>query len=132
MIDSPERYCFAYRQLRFQGHFRSSAVAQGMATDKMAMGQNTGQVTTTIIAENAKLTVNDVLYRPGDAGSVSSKDGIVVYIVHGGTIERTFADGSKQVATHKTGETLLMLKKRPYSTKNIGKTTIHEVVVRLK
>ena len=109
-----------------------TAFAQGTAMNKMPMGQTTGQVTTKILAENAKLTVSDVLYRPGDTGSASSKDGIVVYIVHGGTIERTFADGSKEVATHKTGETLLIAEKRLYSTKNIGKTAIHEIVVRLK
>ncbi len=108
-----------------------TAFAQGTAMSKMPMGQ-TGQVTRRVIAENAKLTVSDVLYRPGDSGSVSSKEGVVAYIVSGGTIERTFADGSKEAVPHRTGETLLIAEKRPYSTKNIGKTTVHEIVVQLK
>ena len=112
--------------------FSTAAFAQGTAMDKPMAGQTAYQRTRTVLAENEKLLVADVVYQPGDTGEASLKDGLVVYHVHGGTIERTYADGSKKVLTYKTGETTIIAEKRPYSTKNIGKTAIHEIVVQLK
>ena len=110
----------------------STAFAQGMAMEKGGAMKIAHQRTRTVLAENEKLQVADVVYQPGDTGEASSKDGLVVYHVHGGTIERTYADGSKKVLTYKNGETTIIAEKRPYSTKNIGKTAIHEIVVQLK
>ena len=112
--------------------FSTGAFAQGVAMDKPKAGQTAHQRTRTVLAENEKLLVADVEYQPGDTGETSSKDGLVVYHVRGGTIERTYADGSKKVVTYKTGQTTIIAEKRPYSTKNIGKTAIHEIVVQLK
>jgi hypothetical protein len=112
--------------------FSTAAFAQGMAMEKGGAMQTAHQRTRTVLAENDKLLVADVVYQPGDTGAASSKDGLVVYHVHGGTIERTYADGSKKVLTYKNGETTIIAEKRPYSTKNIGKTAIHEIVVQLK
>jgi hypothetical protein len=103
--------------------------AQGMAMQK---GGAAHQRTQTVLAENEKVLVSDIVYRPGDAGAASSKDGLVVYHLSDGTIERSYADGSKKVVVYKAGQTTIIAEKRPYSTKNIGKTVIHEIVVQLK
>jgi hypothetical protein len=112
--------------------FSTAAVAQGMAMDKGGAMQTAHQRTMKVLAENEKLRVSDVVYQPGDARAASSKDGLIVYHLSGGTIERSYADGSKKVVTYKAGETTIIAEKRPYSTKNIGNTTIHEIVVQLK
>src|SRR5471030_2756730 len=106
--------------------FSTAAFAQSMMMmEKGGALRITHQRTRTVLAENEKLVVADVVYQPGDTGAASSKDGLVVYHVAGGTIERTYADGSKKIVTYKAGETALIADKRPYSTKNIGKTAIH-------
>ena len=112
--------------------FSTAAFAQSMAMEKGGAVQTAHQRTLTVLAENEKLQVIDVVYQPGDTGAASSKDGLVVYHLSAGTIERTFADGSKKVVTYKAGQTSIIAEKRPYSTKNIGKTAIHEIVVQLK
>jgi hypothetical protein len=112
--------------------FSAAAFAQNTAMEKGGAAQAAHQRTLTVLAENEKLQVIDVVYQPGDAGAASSKDGLVVYHLSGGTIERSYADGSKKIVTYKAGQTTIIAEKRPYSTKNIGKTAIHEIVVQLK
>ena len=112
--------------------FSTAALAQSTAGGKSGAAQTAHQRTLKVLAENEKLQVIDVVYQPGDTGAASSKDGLVVYHLSNGTIERSFADGSKKVVTYKTGETTIIAEKRPYSTKNIGKTAVHEIVFQLK
>ena len=112
--------------------FSPATFAQTTAMEKGGAVQIAHQRTLTVLAENEKLQVIDVVYQPGDTGAASSKDGLVVYHLSAGTIERSFADGSKQVVTYKAGQTTIIAEKRPYSTKNIGNTAIHEIVVQLK
>jgi len=107
-----------------------AAVAQAMTADKMPSGQ--AAAATKIVAENEKLQVTDNLVPPGAVSPISGQLGLVAYYVRGGTTERTFADGSKEVSERKTGETVLVTEKRPYSLKNTGKTTIHVITIRLK
>jgi quercetin dioxygenase-like cupin family protein len=112
--------------------FSTAAFAQSMAMEKGGAVQTAHQRTLTVLAENEKLQVIDVVYQPGDTGAASSKDGLVVYHLSSGTIERSYADGSKKVVTYKAGQTTIIAEKRPYSTKNVGKTATHEIVVQLK
>ena len=132
MINLPRTalYCVSAVAITFAAS--STAFAQGMTTDKMAAVPTAGQTATKTIAENEKLIVTEAVGRPGTGTPMSSRAGIVYHYVTGGTFERTFADGSKDTVTRKTGETLLITEKRPYSTKNIGKTTVHVISVRLK
>jgi hypothetical protein len=111
--------------------FSSMAFAQGMAM-KMTTGGTAGQYTVKTLTENAKVLVRDVVYKPGDIGPMQSRDGMVIYHITNSTVERTFADGSKQVVTHKAGEAEIINEKRPYSTKNTGKNTNHLIAVTLK
>src|ERR1700712_3269329 len=85
--------------------FSTAAFAQSMAMEKSGAAQAAHQRTLTVLAENEKLQVIDVVYQPGDAGAASSKDGLVVYHLSSGTIERSYADGSKKVVIYKAGQT---------------------------
>ena len=75
------------------------AFAGSTAIEKSGV-QTVHQRKVTVLAENEKLQVIDVLYQPGDTGGVSSKDGLVVYHLSPGTIEHIYADGSKTVVTY--------------------------------
>ncbi|HET7083335.1 MAG TPA: hypothetical protein VFI23_01080 [Rhizomicrobium sp.] len=88
--------------------------------------------TTKVLAENDKVQVVDNVAPPGAVSPITSRLGLVAYYVTGGMSERTYADGTKEVVERKTGETFIVTEKRPYSLKNVGKTTIHVVTVRLK
>jgi hypothetical protein len=115
--------------------FSSTAFAQGMAMDKPipAVPQNSAsQYTVKTLAENQRLQVRDLVVPPGAALPTEVRLGRVYYYVHGGTVERTFADGSKRILTRKAGEAVINTEERPYSVKNIGKTTIEEIGVVLK
>jgi quercetin dioxygenase-like cupin family protein len=112
--------------------FSPAVFAQSTAMEKAGAMQPPHQRKVTVLAENEKLQVIDVVYQPGDIGAVSSKDGLVVYHLSSGTVERSYADGSKEVMNYKAGQTMIISEKRPYSTKNIGQTAVHEIVVQLK
>jgi hypothetical protein len=91
-----------------------------------------GMATQKVIAENEKLQVIDVVQPPGTVGAMASRTGLVVHWITGGTAERTYADGSKDVVVRKTGETAIITEKRPFSVKNVGKTITHLIEVKLK
>jgi hypothetical protein len=110
----------------------SAAFAQGMTMNKMSAAQTAPPYTTKVIAENEKLQVSDVVIKPGEGGAMRSREGLFTYSISGGSLERTYADGTKEVVTRKSGESFLNQEKRPYSTKNVGKTTIHLIAVQLK
>jgi hypothetical protein len=103
-----------------------------MAKDKPMEEQSAGLSTRKVIAENEKLIVTDTVTRPGEGTAMESREGWVYYYVSGGKVERTYADGSKEVVPRKTGQVVLSKEKRPYSIKNIGTTTVHVIVVHLK
>jgi quercetin dioxygenase-like cupin family protein len=108
-----------------------SAVAITWAVSGTAFAQG-ATTTPKVVAENSKLQVLDNVSRPGDVSPMQSRDGLVAYYVSGGTTERTYADGKKEVIERKTGEALIVSEKRPYSLKNVGKTTMHIITVKLK
>ncbi len=99
-----------------------TASAQGMA----------GVMTQKTLSENAKLAVFDMVAKPGETSPIQARPMRVVYIISGGTFERTFADGKKEVIEEKAGETKILDVPKPYALKNIGKTTIHGVIVSMK
>jgi hypothetical protein len=112
--------------------FSTGALAQGMKMDKPMAGQAAGASTRKVIGENEKLIVTDTVTRPGEGTAMQSREGWVYIYVSGGKVERTYADGSKEVVPRKSGQVVLNNEKRPYSTKNIGTTTVHIIVVHLK
>ena len=110
-----------------------SVFAQGTAMKKMPMaGQTAGQMTQKTLSENAKLSVVDVVAKPGDTSPIQSRPMRVVHIITSGTFERTYADGKKEVIVEKAGDTKILDVPKPYALKNIGKTTIHLITISLK
>ncbi len=132
MINVPRTVVFCASAVAFTFAVSSTAFAQGMTTDKMSSAQTTPPYTTKVIAENEKLQVSDVVIKPGEGGAMRSREGLFTYSISGGSLERTYGDGTKEVVKRKTGESFLNREKRPYSTKNVGKTTIHLIAVQLK
>jgi mannose-6-phosphate isomerase-like protein (cupin superfamily) len=117
------------------GHFSRIALFCVSATAFAAAGSSpllAAEPKQKVLDENEKLQVIDVVEKPGDTGPMMSRLGNVFYVVSGGTFERTFADGTKEVTPRKTGDVVLVKEKRPYSVKNIGKTTIHLIEVQPK
>lgn len=112
--------------------FSSTAFAQGMTTDKMSAVPAAGQWAQKTIDENTKVAVIDFIAKPGETSPMQSRPMRVVYFVSGGNFERTYADGKKEVIRSKAGETKILDISQPYALKNIGKTTIHTIVVNVK
>jgi hypothetical protein len=85
--------------------------------------------TVKVLAEDATIQVLDVVEHPGDVGAVAKRTGNIIYVISGGTLERSFADGTKTTATRKAGEAAIVTETRPYGVKNIGTTTVHLIEV---
>ena len=112
--------------------FSSTAFAQGTAIEKTPPGRAASKPKVKVLAENEKLRIYDAIDRPGDTSPIASWPEHVVFWVNGGSLERTYADGSKEVVTHKAGEVSVVTEKRSYSVKNNGKTSVHLIEVWLK
>ncbi len=112
--------------------FSTAAFAQGTKMDMPMAGATAGQMTQKTLDENAEVAVTDVVAKPGETSPLQSRPMRVGYVVSGGTFERTYADEKKEVILEKAGETKLLDISKPYALKNIGKTTIHTIIVNLK
>jgi hypothetical protein len=88
--------------------------------------------TSKIVFENEKLSITDSMTKPGEGLPSASRGGMILYYLSGGTVERTYADGTKETVTRKTGQALVNPEKRPYATMNTGTTTVHVIAIRLK
>jgi hypothetical protein len=84
------------------------------------------------VFENDKITVIDSVSKPGEGLPSSVRGGMILYYLSGGKVERTFADGTKETVTRKTGQALVNSEMRPYSTMNTGSTTLHVIAIKLK
>ena len=86
-----------------------------------------------VIAENDKVLVYEVTYKPGaENKAIANSTTRVVRALAGGTLERTFADGKKEKVTYKTGQVRINQASPAYTTKNIGKSEIRLYVVQVK
>jgi hypothetical protein len=99
-----------------------------MAMDKPMAGEMTQKT----LSENAKLAVIEMVAKPGETSPMQARPMRVVHVLSSGTFERTFADGKKEVIQEKAGETKILDEPKPYALKNIGKTTIHGIIVSMK
>jgi mannose-6-phosphate isomerase-like protein (cupin superfamily) len=112
--------------------FSSTGFAQGTATENVQSGQAASRPKVKVLAETEKLRIYDAIDRPGDISPMTSRPEHVAFWVTGGSLERTFADGSKEAVTGKAGEVTLVTEKRPYSSRNTGEIPIHLIEVWLK
>ncbi len=84
------------------------------------------------VFDNEKLTIFDNRLKPGEESASANRGGMIYYYIKGGTVERTFPDGTKTSVTRKTGESFQNPEKRPYAVKNTGTSTIDVISIQLK
>ena len=96
------------------------------------VGAQPKPATSKTVFENDKVAVIDSISKPGEGLPSSVRGGMILYYLSGGKVERTYADGTKETVTRKTGQALVNSEMRPYSTMNTGSTTVHVVAIRLK
>jgi len=60
---------------------------------------------------NDKLRVIEVTFKPGDTAPSAKRPMRVVHAYTGGTLERTYDDGTKETVQLKTGETRIISEK---------------------
>jgi hypothetical protein len=84
------------------------------------------------VFENDKVVVLDTVVKPGEGLPSADRSGAIYYYISGGKVERTFADGTKETVSRKTGQALMNSEKRPYAVANTGTTTVHVISFKLK
>jgi len=99
-----------------------------LAQDKKAAGEGTLKE----IAQNDKVRVAEVTYQPGQGSPSQKRPMRVAHALTDGTIERIYADGTKEVTQWKAGDTRIISEPRAYAIKNIGKDTIRILVIFVK
>ena len=99
-----------------------------------AIAQDPATVAPTVYKQtldNERVRVFDVTFKKGATAPRHSHPDHLAYIVTGGKLELTLADGTKQVVDGKPGQTFF-LPAQAHSTKNIGNSTVHVIVTELK
>ena len=113
--------------------FSSPALAQGTGMKAApAVPASGGHATFKVVAENDKVTVQDVVAHPGDTVPMAKRLMRVQYIIAGGTVERTYEDGTTETVNDEAGQVKILNITRAYSVKVIGTKTIHQIIVTLK
>ena len=114
--------------LALSGWLPNAALAQDKKMEKEAK-----KVAIKVITENDKVRVTEVTFAPGAQNTTIATSSMrVVRALKGGTIERTYADGKKEIVTYKDGETRINMPGPQFNGANVGKSTIHLYVVQLK
>jgi hypothetical protein len=96
------------------------------------VGAQPKPATSKTVFENDKVTIIDSVTKPGEGLPSGKRGGMILYYLSGGKVERTYADGTKETVTRKTGQALVNSEMRPYSTMNTGSTTVHVIAITLK
>jgi hypothetical protein len=100
------------------------ALAQDQAKAKLTVERKE-------LAENDKVRVTELIYKPGAELSMAERPFVVIRVLKGGTLLRTFPDGKTETVQMKEGQVILR-DAGTYAAKNIGKTTVHVYNVHLK
>lgn len=108
------------------------ALGQETKTQASAPKASAGEVTLKEIEQNDKVRVYEATFKPGDSSLSAKRPMRVIHALAGGTLERTYADGTKETVHWKTGETRILSEERPYAVKNVGKSVVRLFVVALK
>ena len=77
-----------------------------------------------VILENEKVRVTETRWVPGATSDSAKRATRVVRALKGGTLERTYPDGKKELSTYKTGEVKFFEADGPYALKNTGRSEI--------
>jgi len=81
--------------------------------------------------ENDRVRVLEVVSNPGDKELLHSHPASVMYVIEGGKLRITAADGKSNDVELKTGDTLW---REPvtHAAENIGTTQLHTIIVELR
>lgn len=81
--------------------------------------------------ENERVRIIEVTFKKGESAPMHSHPDHFAYVLSGGTIELTAADGKIRVIEATTGETIFV-PAEAHSSRNVGKRTLKLVVTELK
>ena len=87
-----------------------------------------------VLHESDTFRVTETTYPPGGGTNTPTSPGHrVTKALKGGTLERTYADGKKELVTFKTGEVReTAATKAPYNLRNTGKSEVVLYTVTIK
>lgn len=86
----------------------------------------------TILAEDDKFQVFEIRQKPGEVNTPSTAGTRVIRALKGGSLLRTYPDGSTEKSNWDTGEVQIQGPGPQYTVKNIGDSEVVLYVVRLK
>jgi hypothetical protein len=122
----------------FAGLAASPAIAQDKAKDTKAAPAakaEKGKATVVDYVDNDKVRVFQITFKPGDGGIIGTtlRPNRVIRAIKGGTLTRTYADGTTDKVEFKTGEVrYIEADSKPFALKNAGKSEIVLYAVYLK
>lgn len=99
------------------------------AQDKAKQASGYTRVT---IAEASGFEAYTTTFPPGAISPMAKRPIRVIYVLSGGTLERTYADGRKVDIIYKTGETKIISDDGAYELKNTSNSTVKLYCVRNK
>lgn len=108
----------------------AAIVNPALAQDK-AKAKTPIAVERKVLAENDKVLVSELIYKPGSELPMGEHPFFVMRVLKSGTLMRTYPDGKTETVQLKEGQVLLR-GAGTYSAKNVGKTTLHLYNVRPK
>jgi S-formylglutathione hydrolase FrmB len=88
--------------------------------------------TRTTVAESSGFEAYTTTFPPGAISPMAKRPVRVIYVLSGGTLERTYSDGKKVNVTYTTGETKIINEDVSYELKNTGKSTVKLYCIRNK
>lgn len=80
------------------------------------------------LADTLNIKMIEGIYEPGDSSIMHAHPDFALYVLEGGTVELTMADGAKQNIEFKK-DMAVVLPAATHSAKNIGKTRLKLIVV---
>jgi hypothetical protein len=107
------------------------AAHSSLAQDKKG-APSSAEGTIKEIEQNEKVRVYEVTYKPGEGSPSAKRPMRVIHVIQGGSLERTYEDGKKEVLEWKAGATRILTEERAYSVKNVGKGVVHLLIVAMK
>lgn len=86
-----------------------------------------------VISENDSIRVLDATLAPGAKAAMHSHPDLEVVVLEGGAVKWTFPDGKSRLAgPEMTRGAVLFMKGEAHSAENLGKTTVHVVLIEFK
>lgn len=88
-----------------------------------------GSCQTRVIDDNERMKTLEHVCEPGDNAPMAKRGWRAFYLLEGGSLERTYEDGSKELIEYKTGESRSLTDDRAFSYRNAGNTTMRFFIV---